>query len=203
MRAPNRVPEKVSTTLPWLFKTSRQPALAVAEDPSVVGRLPTITQPLRSTDKAVVRPMPPGHGLGKFAALIWAKTLNVPLGAMSTIVVPVPCRFWLLLKLLTKTWLLTSVGPGRWSGQSGKELVLADPFLHPERERQAMEVGRYGSGVWLERRSLAWSQVPCAEQWLTVGASQLIPFGRVSSIAQLGRCLQLRKRAISEKDTGR
>jgi len=35
-------------------------------------------------------------------------------------------------------------------------------------ERQATEVGRYGSGVWLERRSLAWSQVPCAEQWSTV-----------------------------------
>jgi len=41
---------------------------------------------------------------------------------------------------------LNSVGPGRWSGQSGKELVLAAPFLHPEMERQAMEVGRLGSG---------------------------------------------------------
>jgi hypothetical protein len=39
-----------------------------------------------------------------------------------------------------------SVGPGRWSGQSGKELVLAAPFMHPEMERQAMEVGRSGSG---------------------------------------------------------
>ena len=39
-----------------------------------------------------------------------------------------------------------SVGPGRWSGQSGKELVLSAPFLHPEMERQAMEVGRSGSG---------------------------------------------------------
>ena len=64
---------------------------------------------------------------------------------------------------------LISVGPGLWSGQSGKELVLAKAFLHPETERQAAEVGRYGSGVWLQRRSLAWSQVPCAEQWLTVG----------------------------------
>jgi hypothetical protein len=35
------------------------------------------------------------------------------------------------------------------------------------------------------------------------GVTQLIPFGRVPSIAQLGRCLQLRKRATSEKDTGR
>jgi hypothetical protein len=39
-----------------------------------------------------------------------------------------------------------SVGPGRWSGQSGKELVLVAPFLHPEMERQAMEVSRSGSG---------------------------------------------------------
>src|SRR5450755_2313502 len=28
--------------------------------------------------------------------------------------------------------LLDSVGPDRWSGQSGKELVLGAPFLHPE-----------------------------------------------------------------------
>jgi hypothetical protein len=42
-----------------------------------------------------------------------------------------------------------SAGPGLWSGQSGKELVLAKAFLHPETERQATEVGRCGSGVWL------------------------------------------------------
>ncbi|MFZ1051028.1 MAG: hypothetical protein WAN41_10080, partial [Candidatus Sulfotelmatobacter sp.] len=39
---------------------------------------------------------------------------------------------------------LVSVGPGRWSGQSGKELVLAEPFLHPETERRATEVSRFG-----------------------------------------------------------
>jgi hypothetical protein len=33
-----------------------------------------------------------------------------------------------------------SGGPGRWSGQSGKELVLAALFLHPEMERQAIKV---------------------------------------------------------------
>jgi hypothetical protein len=93
-------------------------------------------------------------------------------------------------------------GPAEGRGKAQKELVSAKPFPHPETERQATEVGRCGSGVWLQHRSLAWSQVPCAEQWLTVGATQLIPFGRVSSIAQLGRCLQLRKRATSEKDTG-
>src|SRR4029077_8004327 len=78
-------------------------------------------------------------------------------------------------------------GPAEGRGKAQKELVSAKPFPHPETERQATEVGRYGSGVWLQHRSLAWSQVPCAEQWLTVGAAQLIPFGRVSSIAQLGR----------------
>jgi hypothetical protein len=41
---------------------------------------------------------------------------------------------------------LISVRPGRWSGQSEKELVLAEPFLHPETERQATEVGRFCSG---------------------------------------------------------
>jgi len=41
---------------------------------------------------------------------------------------------------------LNSKGPGRWSGQSGKELVLAEPFLHHDMERQATEVGRSGSG---------------------------------------------------------
>jgi hypothetical protein len=86
-------------------------------------------------------------------------------------------------------------------GQSGKELVLAAPFMHPEMERQATEVGRSGGGGLLEQRTTAWLQVSCAEQWLTVGANQLIPIGRVPSIAQLGRCLQLRKRATSEQDT--
>ena len=98
---------------------------------------------------------------------------------------------------------LNSAGPGRWPGQCGKELVLVEPFLHPETERQATEVGRCGSGGLLEHRSIAWLQVSCAEQWLTVGVTQLIPFGRVPSIAQLGHCLPLRKRATNEQATGR
>ena len=48
--------------------------------------------------------------------------------------------------ILAKREFFNSKGPGRWSGESGKELVLAAPFLHPEMERQAMEVGRSGSG---------------------------------------------------------
>ena len=36
-------PDSVSTTLPSGFRTIRAPAVAVAEVPSVVGRLPTTT----------------------------------------------------------------------------------------------------------------------------------------------------------------
>jgi hypothetical protein len=61
---------------------------------------------------------------------------------------------------------LISAGLGRRPRHSGKELVLAKAVLHPERERQTTEVGRCGTGVWFERRSLAWLQAPCAEQWL-------------------------------------
>jgi hypothetical protein len=41
----------------------------------------------------------------------------------------------------------------------------------------------------LQHRSRVWFQVPCAKQWLTAGNTRLIPFGRVSSQARLGRCL--------------
>ena len=60
-------------------------------------------------------------------------------------------------------------GPASGRGKAGRNLSWLRHFLHPETERQATEVDRYGSGVWFERRSIAWSQVPCAEQWLTVG----------------------------------
>ena len=54
------------------------------------------------------------------------------------------CRFFFEHFLVSEFF--NSKGPGRWSGQSGKELVLAAPFLHPDVERQAMEVGRSVSG---------------------------------------------------------
>jgi hypothetical protein len=65
-------PERVSRTVPWLSSTSRQPGSAVAEVPPVVGRLPTTTQPPGRTDSAVVRPIPPGQGPGRFAESIRA-----------------------------------------------------------------------------------------------------------------------------------
>ena len=44
-------------------------------------------------------------------------------------------------------WSLISVGPGRWPGQSGKELGLTEQFLHSLLEQHATEVSRYSSGV--------------------------------------------------------
>src|SRR5439155_13388951 len=69
---------------------------------SVVGKLPTTTQPLRSTTNAVVSPTPPGQEPGRVFGSICAKRLKDPLGEICTRVVPVPCRFALLLKLLTR-----------------------------------------------------------------------------------------------------
>ena len=73
-----------------LSSTMRQPACAVAEVPSLVGKLPTMTQPPLSTTSAVVSPRPPGQGPGNFEALSAANRLWVPSGATSTMVVPVP-----------------------------------------------------------------------------------------------------------------
>ncbi len=97
----------VSATFPLLLMTSRHPACAVALVPSVVGRLPTTTQPPGRMPRAVVRPTPPGHGPGSEDALICANSVCWPPGETCTIVVPVPCSFAELLKLLTRTSPLT------------------------------------------------------------------------------------------------
>src|SRR4029077_14919 len=93
-------PKNVSTTLPLWSSTSRHPAFAVAAVPSVVGKLPTITHPLRSTTRAVVKPTPPGHRPGRFLASISANKFLFPSGEIWTMVVPVPWRLAALLKLL-------------------------------------------------------------------------------------------------------
>src|ERR1700728_279983 len=53
----------VHTVASWPLASStiRQPAPLVAVVPSVLGVLPTMTQPLLSIVIAVVRPTPPGH----------------------------------------------------------------------------------------------------------------------------------------------
>ena len=90
-------PASVSRTTPWLSRTIRQPAPETL--PFWVGSDPTITQPLRSTTRAVVRPTPPGQAL----SVIPANCDTVPPGLTWTMVVPVPCVFAALLKLLTST----------------------------------------------------------------------------------------------------
>jgi len=68
----------------------------------MIGRLPTTTHPSRKNARAVVSPTPPVHVPGSCSASICANRLCDPSGATSTMVVPVPCRFELLLKLLIR-----------------------------------------------------------------------------------------------------
>src|ERR1019366_518669 len=89
-------------TWPQASRMIRQPAFAVAEVPSLVGRLPTMTQPLRSATRAVVRPTPPGQRPATSPFVIVAKVDTAPPGATSTIVVAVPWALAALLKLLTR-----------------------------------------------------------------------------------------------------
>src|SRR5437588_9332737 len=97
------VPEIVSLTAPLESSTRRQPRFAVEAMPFFVGRLPTITNPFFRTVSAVVRPTPPGHGPGSPDARMCANILRCPPGEISTIVLPVPCRLALSLKLRTRT----------------------------------------------------------------------------------------------------
>src|SRR5579871_176911 len=88
--------------------------------PSIVGRLPTRTKPRLSTPKAVVRPRSPGVDEP------WKKSVCLPVGERSTMVVPLPCKFppaTLLLKFETR------MSPG-WSGPpSGNPLgTKATPY---------------------------------------------------------------------------
>src|SRR3984957_13976407 len=62
-------PEKVSTTWPELLGTRRPPG-PVMVLPSLVGRLPTTTQPPGRTDRAVVSPTPPGQAPGRLLGSI-------------------------------------------------------------------------------------------------------------------------------------
>jgi len=60
--------------------------------------------------------------------------------------ITVPGSTYLLLHLSVLEC-LTSRGPGRWPGQSGKELGLTERFLHSLVEQHAAEVSRLNSGV--------------------------------------------------------
>src|SRR5260221_120532 len=83
----------VETRFPFLSITRMDPAEALPQVPSGDGKLPTSTNPLRRTFNAVESPsgaVPPKN---------WKTGAG---GGTSTIVVPVPWRFALLLKLKTK-----------------------------------------------------------------------------------------------------
>src|SRR5579862_7412828 len=82
-----------STWLPLRSITSSEPCCTVAQVPSVVGTLPTSTNPRCNTPKAVVSPSPCGP---------WKNTDWLPCCVILTMVVPVPCRFELLLKFDTR-----------------------------------------------------------------------------------------------------
>src|SRR4029077_7219443 len=93
-------PANVSRTWPQRSSTIRQPDPDTL--PPLVGSEPTITQPLRSTVSAVVRPTPPGQP--RRCRLTVANSETWPCGVICTIVVPVPCTLALLLKLLTRVF---------------------------------------------------------------------------------------------------
>src|ERR1700728_1676248 len=80
----------VSTALPSLSSTIRQPYFAVAVLPFVVGRVPPTTTPPRRMFNGRVSPTPPGHGPGSVLAFTVANREVFPAGLICTIVVPVP-----------------------------------------------------------------------------------------------------------------
>ena len=90
-------PVMVFLTLPHWSRTIRQPGPEMLL--LTVGSEPTITQPLGSATRAVVRPTPPGHA----GSLTLANRLALPRGETWTMVVPVPWALAVSLKLLTST----------------------------------------------------------------------------------------------------
>src|ERR1700722_3638652 len=107
-------PDQMVVRRPLESNTKRQPLPLVAVVPSVLGGLPTITQPLLNMVIAVVRPMPPGH-CGRACGSLANRVVDRVEGLKSMIVPPVPCRFEVLLKLSTRTspfWILPDVTGG-------------------------------------------------------------------------------------------
>jgi hypothetical protein len=95
--------------------------------PSLLGVLPTMTQPLLSTVIAVDRPTPPGHSFRSCGTLANSDSFSV-VGLNLTIVVPTPCKFAALLKLSIRTSSFSSLSCvigeiasayGFWSPLSG------------------------------------------------------------------------------------
>src|SRR5450755_1972590 len=117
-----------SRTWPKASSTNSSPGFVVADVPSAVGRLPTITHPERKATSAVVSPTPPRTEL----AGIVANSFCWPPGETSTIVVPRPCSppgaaaVGALLKLLTRT--SPAVRSPRDRGMTATPYGLTSPF---------------------------------------------------------------------------
>src|ERR1700722_15619659 len=94
----------VSTGVPLASRTMRHPAglFFGSAPPVVVGKLPTTTQPPGRIPSAVESPIPPGQVWPSGSCESCAKSCTDPWGEICTMVVPVPCTFALLLKLLTR-----------------------------------------------------------------------------------------------------
>src|ERR1039457_7571607 len=84
----------VCTCWPRLLMTSSEPFPAVAQVHSAEGKLPTHTKLSCNTANAVDRPGWEGDAV--------KKTESGPCCGTRTMVVPVPCRFWALLKFDTR-----------------------------------------------------------------------------------------------------
>lgn len=105
--------------------TSSEPFPAVAQVPSTEGKLPTITKPSCNTPRAVDKP---GWESDEVK-----KTESGPCCGTRTMVVPVPCRFWLLLKFDTRMSPGFKTPPGNPCGTNATPYGLTSPFW-PMRE---------------------------------------------------------------------
>jgi len=86
-----------------------------------------MTHPRLRTASAPVSPTPPGQEPGSAVGSIVTKVLTWPPGVTWTIVVPVPCRFALLLKLLISAF--PCPRPPTLSGMSTKPYGFTSPLL--------------------------------------------------------------------------
>jgi hypothetical protein len=95
------------------------------------------------------------------------------------------------------SWSSRAGFPAGGRGKAGKNLAPLGAWQHPAMKCQAMEVSRRDSGVSAPVKSGVPSSY--AKQCLQRGKIRLIPFGRVPSTAQLGRCLSSERKHSEQK----
>src|SRR5216683_6772337 len=143
----------VETRWPLLSMTRTDPAEALPHDPSGEGKLPTKTKPFCRMLRAVVRPS---------GAFPWKKSANGAFAGTSTMVVPLPCRFELALKLDTSTSPGLIVPPlGKLAGTKATPYGLRSPLdgtvdttrTGPGRKGRSSSCAFSRSGVSAQNRS--------------------------------------------------